>query len=101
MRAIADAIRAVLPAYLAHQIVRGKNVALGMAFYQYCRRFPDRAKRYLIAEVAKRRTADDDERRRYYRITAFGRRVLELEVARLAHVVAIARRKQLLRPEPA
>src|SRR5207237_10532198 len=44
---------------------------------------------------------DDDERRRYYKVTAFGRRVLELEVARLADVVAIARRKQILRPEPA
>jgi DNA-binding PadR family transcriptional regulator len=44
---------------------------------------------------------EGDERRRYYRITPFGRRVLELEVTRLAEVVAIARRKQLLRPEPA
>jgi DNA-binding PadR family transcriptional regulator len=44
---------------------------------------------------------DDDERRRYYKITPLGRRVLELEVARLADVVAIARRKQILRPEPA
>jgi hypothetical protein len=32
-------------------------------------------------------------------MTAFGRRVLELELSRLAQVVAIARRKQLLRPE--
>ena len=44
---------------------------------------------------------DEDERRRYYRLTPFGRRVLELEIARLANVVAIARRKQILRPEPA
>jgi DNA-binding PadR family transcriptional regulator len=50
----------------------------------------------LIEERHARATANDDERRRYYRITAFGRRVLELEVTRLAHVVAIARRKQLL-----
>jgi DNA-binding PadR family transcriptional regulator len=59
----------------------------------------------LIEEAARaRRTragADDDHRRRYYRITTFGRRVLELELTRLAEVVAIARRKQLLRPEPA
>jgi DNA-binding PadR family transcriptional regulator len=55
------------------------------------------------AQRAKRSKAqpDDDERRRYYRITPFGRRVLELEVGRLADVVAIARRKQILRPEPA
>jgi DNA-binding PadR family transcriptional regulator len=58
----------------------------------------------LIEESPRARRArpDDDERRRYYRVTPFGRRVLELEVARLADVVAIARRKQLLRePEPA
>lgn len=58
----------------------------------------------LIEETpprARRPRPDEDERRRYYRITPFGRRVIELEVARLANVVAIARRKQLLRPEPA
>ena len=55
------------------------------------------------AQRTKRSRAqpDDDERRRYYRLTPFGRRVLELEIARLANVVAIARRKQILRPEPA
>lgn len=56
----------------------------------------------LIEEASRARRArgtDDDERRRYYRVTTFGRRVLELELTRLAEVVAIARRKQLLRPE--
>jgi DNA-binding PadR family transcriptional regulator len=48
----------------------------------------------LIEE--RRARADDEERRRYYRLTAFGRRVLSLELSRLANVVAIARRKQLL-----
>lgn len=48
----------------------------------------------LIEE--RRARAGDDERRRYYKLTAFGRSVLSLEVARLANVVAIARRKQLL-----
>jgi DNA-binding PadR family transcriptional regulator len=53
--------------------------------------------RMLDAElIEERRSRSDDERRRYYRITPFGRRVLELEVGRLADVVAIARRKQLL-----
>ena len=52
----------------------------------------------LIEEAPRTRRvrSDEDERRRYYRITPFGRRVLELEVGRLADVVAIARRKQLL-----
>ena len=50
----------------------------------------------LIEERRARGTPDDAERRRYYRITPFGRRVLGLELSRLAEVVAIARRKQLL-----
>ncbi len=50
----------------------------------------------LIEERLTRPASDDDERRRYYKITAFGRRVLALEVARLALIVSIARRKQLL-----
>jgi len=59
----------------------------------------------LIEEAQRtkrsRSQPEEDERRRYYRLTPFGRRVLELEIARLADVVAIARRKQILRPEPA
>jgi DNA-binding PadR family transcriptional regulator len=49
-----------------------------------------------LIEERRNRAAGDTERRRYYRITPFGRRVLEREVTRLAAVVAIARRKQLL-----
>src|SRR5262247_1930788 len=53
--------------------------------------------RMLDAElIEERRRAEDDERRRYYRLTPLGRRVLSLELSRLADVVAIARRKQLL-----
>ena len=64
----------------------------------------------LIQEVARAKTAtrgvagasDEDERRRYYRLTPLGSRVLELELARLARVVVIARAKHLLHgPEPA
>jgi DNA-binding PadR family transcriptional regulator len=56
----------------------------------------------LIEEVARNRSAlgvpgtDEDERRRYYKLTAFGGRVLELELARLARVVVLARAKHLL-----
>lgn len=59
----------------------------------------------LIEEAprARGRTAgEDDERRRYYRLTPLGRRVLQLELARLARVLRVARRKHLLAgPEPA
>ena len=52
----------------------------------------------LIEEAQQRsRAADNDERRRYYRMTAFGRRVLELELQRLAQIVHVARRKRLVR----
>ena len=56
----------------------------------------------LIEEVAPRKRApDDDERRRYYRMTTFGRRVLQLELERLASVVRLARARDLLRdPRP-
>jgi DNA-binding PadR family transcriptional regulator len=38
----------------------------------------------------------DDERRRYYRLTEFGRRVAEAEAGRLQQMVAAARGKRLL-----
>ena len=56
----------------------------------------------LITEVAKRRSMADDERRRYYRITPFGRAVAVAEARRMERLVAQARRKRFLgRPEPA
>lgn len=45
----------------------------------------------LIAEVEKRRTRDDDERRRYYRILPFGREVARAEMARLTELVRLAK----------
>ena len=51
----------------------------------------------LIEESpAKHRAESSDDRRRYYRMTAFGKRVLELELDRLVDVVRIARSKRLL-----
>jgi hypothetical protein len=45
----------------------------------------------LIAESSRRRDAKrDDERRRYYRLLPLGRRVLELELQRLATLVQTA-----------
>jgi DNA-binding PadR family transcriptional regulator len=40
--------------------------------------------------------ATDDERRRYYRLTGLGRKVVIAESERLAEVVAVARQKQVL-----
>lgn len=49
----------------------------------------------LIVEVAKRRTRDEDERRRYYRLTPFGTGVARAEVRRLSHLVRDARARGL------
>ena len=51
----------------------------------------------LIVEVESRAAmADDDERRRYYRITPVGRHAAERELARLAEMVALARQAGLM-----
>jgi DNA-binding PadR family transcriptional regulator len=49
-----------------------------------------------LIEERRVRAGSAAERRRYYKITGFGRRVLSLELTRLSEVIAIARRKQLL-----
>jgi DNA-binding PadR family transcriptional regulator len=54
----------------------------------------------LITEVARRRTVADDERRRYYRLTAFGTAVARAETARLTQLVRLARASGLT-PKPA
>ena len=51
----------------------------------------------LIEESEERPDPDlDDERRRYYRLTEFGRRVAEAEAQRLAVLLGVARAKRLL-----
>ena len=45
----------------------------------------------LIAEVVKRATRQDDERRRYYRITPLGTSVARAEMRRLTQLVRLAR----------
>lgn len=56
------------------------------------------ADRGLLEEVPA--PADDvDARRKYYRLTPFGQRVLEAESQRLASLVRVARAAQVLGPE--
>jgi DNA-binding PadR family transcriptional regulator len=54
----------------------------------------------LIEELARLINRDDDERRRYYRLTHLGRRVLTAESRRLADAVALARSKRILQRVP-
>src|SRR5690242_12875588 len=44
-----------------------------------------------MVEESSRRSADEDPRRRYYRLTSFGRKVLTAEIARLETVIREAR----------
>ena len=59
------------------------------ALYRLLRRMLDDG---LVVESQRRPAADaDDERRRYYRATALGRRVLAADVDRMASLVEAAR----------
>jgi DNA-binding PadR family transcriptional regulator len=53
-----------------------------------------------LTESARRPAADrDDERRRYYRLTPLGRRVLAAEAERLRRLVKLAEAARVLVPE--
>jgi DNA-binding PadR family transcriptional regulator len=55
----------------------------------------------LVEESGRRPDpAMDDERRRYYRLTPGGRRVLRAEALRHARLVILARAKRVLPPAP-
>ena len=55
----------------------------------------------LVDESEHRPAAASDERRRYYRLTAFGRRVIAAEMRRLRALVRLAEARRLIPPEPA
>jgi DNA-binding PadR family transcriptional regulator len=55
----------------------------------------------VVMEVGERRDRDDDERRRYYRLTPLGRAVARAEARRLDEMVRFARRKRMIGPQPA
>lgn len=55
----------------------------------------------LVMEAGERPGRDDDERRRYYRLTPLGRAVARAEARRLDEIVRFARRKRLIGPQPA
>jgi cation diffusion facilitator CzcD-associated flavoprotein CzcO len=50
---IANWMRAKMPLGTAYALTRWKNVLFGMAFFAYCRRFPDRAKRFIVGQVKR------------------------------------------------
>jgi monooxygenase len=50
---IADWLFKKLPTAPAHSLARWKNVLLGLAFYQFCRRYPEQASRWIRRQVEK------------------------------------------------
>lgn len=51
--AVAAGLRKRLPSKVAYDLTRWKNVLLGMAFFEACRKFPHRAKSVLVGQVRK------------------------------------------------
>jgi monooxygenase len=50
---LADAIRKVLPAGVAHRVIRGKNIVRQQALYAFCQAWPGLARRLLLELSAK------------------------------------------------
>ncbi|HXW04160.1 MAG TPA: PadR family transcriptional regulator [Vicinamibacterales bacterium] len=73
----------------------GGEVTLSPAtLYTIIRRFVQEG---VIGETAERpNPALDDERRRYYRLTPYGRKVAHAEASRMAAALGMARAKKLI-----
>jgi monooxygenase len=50
---VADRLRKLLPAKVAHRVIRTKNIVLMLAVYNFCQRFPARARRILTGLTEK------------------------------------------------
>jgi len=51
--AIAGWLGARLPDKAATDLIRWKNVLIGTGFYQFCKRYPERARKFLVGQVRK------------------------------------------------
>jgi len=45
---VADRLRDLMPARVAHRVIRTKNIVLMLAVYNFCQRFPHRARKVLV-----------------------------------------------------
>jgi DNA-binding PadR family transcriptional regulator len=52
----------------------------------------------LLAPSTERRRGDDDDRRIYYKLTPFGRRVLTAELLRLRELIRLAESRRIIAP---
>ena len=57
---LADWLNRHLPASLAYGITRWKNVLFGMAFFNFCRRWPQAARKLILSGVRKQMRPDFD-----------------------------------------
>ena len=65
--------------------------------YRYLRRLEEDG---LVEPSPRKPAADEDPRRVYYRMTAFGRRVLAAEMHRLRDLVALAESRRIISAKP-
>ena len=63
---LADRIRSVLPAGLAHQVIRTKNIVMVLAFYEFCRRQPSLARKLLLGQATKMLDGDAETVRQHF-----------------------------------
>ena len=57
---MANWLRRFLPSKLAYGVTRWRNVLLGAYFFWFCRRFPERAKAFILGRVRKELGPDYD-----------------------------------------
>jgi cation diffusion facilitator CzcD-associated flavoprotein CzcO len=62
---LADRLRAVLPARVAHRVIRAKNIAFTIGVYQFCRRRPEAARK-VLTRLATRFLKDEQMVREHF-----------------------------------
>ena len=62
---LADKVRELLSATAAHRVIRAKNILFGLAFYQFCRRWPKAARRVLTG-LSTKVLRDEDAVREHF-----------------------------------
>lgn len=75
----------------------GGRIALEVgSLYRHIRHLEDAG---LLAEAGGKPPGNEDERRIYYRLTPFGRRVLASEMRRLRSLLRLAESRRVIAPE--
>jgi cation diffusion facilitator CzcD-associated flavoprotein CzcO len=59
---VANALKRILPAQIAHNLVRWKNILLSLAFYKISRRWPQTIRRFIQKGIAKELGPHYDQR---------------------------------------